>query len=204
MALPVHVLHHINARFSDAVSGMALVGSQACPVGVAHRTVAVLVWLLSKSETWAASYLLSVSRGDPSRVSAFSDATSLALHLLSWLGESAIALAVDRACDDFNDGFRIRADDFLMRSLVAEFVSAQNIKGIAVPTAVVIETYLRLWLHRPCPPRLQDGLVKLTYHFNTRRKFGVNFRSEWMLQHSTIQAGRVYDHGEIAERVTSV
>ena len=174
-----------------------------CPsLGLVHKAAALLVWLLSKLPSLASSYVLSVSARQLCRPSESTDDVSTVFRLLRWWQDVQVASLVDCAAADLNHKVRVRADDFLMRSLVAEFVSLQNAKGLSVPTEMVIQTYLRLWLHRICPPRLQGRLVKLTYHYNTRRRFAVNFRAEWMLQHSTIQVARDLDHTEIGKRVS--
>ena len=177
-------------------------GAVCSSVGLLHKAAALLVWLLSMSPSLAASYVLSVSARQLCGPSESAGEASTVFRLLRWWQEVQVAALVDCAAVDCNHKVRVRADDFLMRSLVADFVSLQNAKGLPVPTEMVIQTYLRLWLHRVCPPRLQDRLVKLTYHYNTRRRFAVNFRAEWMLQHSTIQVARDLGHAEIGKRVS--
>ena len=173
-------------------------------LGLYNQAAAVLVWLLSKSPGLASSYVLSVSARQRFSNSGSSDDVSIVLRLLSWWQDHNVAVLIDGAASDLNHKVRVRADDFLMRSLVAEYVSLQNVKGLSVPTDMVIQTYLRLWLYRPCPERLQGRLVQLTHHYNTRRRFAAKFRAEWMLQHSTIQVARDLDQAEIANRVVVV
>jgi hypothetical protein len=111
--------------------------------------------------------------------------------LFSWF--RLFAEDVLQALGDIENRSRIRADEFLVRSLVAEFISEQNRKGLTVPTDTAIEMYLQYWTHRPCSLRVQESLMKLTHHRNTRRKFGQVIRAEWMLQFSVIKSARDLD-----------
>ncbi len=46
--------------------------------------------------------------------------------------------------------------------------------------------------------------MKLTHHRNSRRKFGVLLRAEWMLQFSVIKTARDLEFEEIRARALSV
>ena len=175
---------------------------------ISHRpkrrdcVVSVLVWLLSKSLHLTDAYLRSCSSYPRSHPAEEQSHETLILQLSSWL--LTHPECVLQALGNVDDIFRIRADEFLVRSLVAEFISEQNSKGLTVPTDTAIEMYLRFWAHRPSSLQVQDNLMRLTHHRNTRRKFGVLLRSEWMLQFSVIKAARDLEFDEIRSRAIRV
>ena len=164
--------------------------------------VAVLIWLLSKSLPLTDAYLRSWSSCPRPHLAEEQSQETLILQLSSWL--LTHPECVLHALGNVEDIFRIRADEFLVRSLVAEFISEQNSKGLTVPTDTAIEMYLRFWAHRPCSLQVQENLRKLTHHRNSRRKFGVLLRAEWMLQFSVIKSARDLELDEIRSRAISV
>ena len=164
--------------------------------------VSVLVWLLSKSLPLTDAYLRSCSSCPRPDLSDDQSQETQTLQLSSWL--LAYPDSVLHALANFEDTLRIRADEFLVRSLVAEIISEQNSEGMTVPTDTAIEMYLRFWTHRPSSLRVQENLMKLTHHRNTRRKFGVLLRAEWMLQFSVIKSARDLAFDEISSRAISV
>jgi hypothetical protein len=186
-------------EFSDTVLDI-------CHTGERPRrrdcVVSVLVWLLSKSLPLTDAYLRSSSSCPRLHLAEGESQETETLQLSRWL--LAYADCVLHALANVEDAFRIRADEFLVRSLVAEFISEQNSKGLTVPTDTAIEMYLRFWAHRPSSLRVQENLRKLTHHRNSRRKFGVLLRAEWMLQFSVIKTARDLEFDEIRARALNV
>jgi hypothetical protein len=164
-----------------------------------HRTVSLVIWLLSKSLSLTEAYLRFTS---PSVVLRTTDGTSdnlVILQLLAWLRQDEERVV--QALSDIENIHRVRADMFLIRSLVAQFIDEQNRRGFTVPTDTAIEMYLRYWSHRSCAVQVQRGLIRLTHHRNERRKFGQLLRSEWMFQFSSIKIARDLEFDEIRLRV---
>jgi hypothetical protein len=64
--------------------------------------------------------------------------------------------------------------------LVARIMEAAR-RGLALPLQAVVDEYLGLWMNRSVPDPLVPVLTRLTYHANTRRKFGVHLRRTWDL-----------------------
>jgi hypothetical protein len=186
-------------ELSDTVLDIYLTGERPRQ-GVC--VVSVLVWLLSKSLPLTEAYLRSWSSCPRVHLAEGESQDTQTLQLSCWL--LTYADRVLHALTHVKDAYRIRADEFLVRSLVAEFVSEQNSKGLTVPTDTAIEMYLRFWSHRPSSLRVQENLRKLTHHRNTRRKFGVLLRAEWMLQFSVIKVARDLEFDEIRSRAISV
>ena len=101
------------------------------------------------------------------------------LTLLGWLAANAATILA--ALVDMENPYRIEADCFLVRSLTAMVVHVQSSKGVLVTATEAIYAYLRFWSFRPVPAVLKAALRKLSFHRNTRRKFGQLLRNEWMM-----------------------
>lgn len=164
------------------------------------RISAVVVWQLTRSVHMAKLYLMSKgSQSLSADVGAVSEPIA-ALTLIEWTERHTDDVLA--ALSDIEHPRRCAVDAFLVRSLVAEYVYAQNRKGVTVPTSTAIDFYIRLWMLRPVPALLQDHLVRLTHHRNTRRKFGQLLRKEWMLEVATHRLATALSIEETIARAT--
>ena len=84
-------------------------------------SVAILIWVLSGSLPLA-QYFLIDHRKHLLRVEEEQDELVLALQLLAWWRLPEVTVSVEDALGDLSHKARIQADQFLVRSLVAEFV----------------------------------------------------------------------------------
>ncbi len=151
------------------------------------RISAVVVWQLTRSVHMAKLYLMSKGLESLSEDVAAVGEPCAALTLTEWTERHADEVLA--ALGDIEHPRRCAVDAFLVRSLVAEYVYAQNRKGVTAPTSSAIDFYIRLWILRPVPALLRNHLVRLTHHRNTRRKFGQLLRKEWMLEVATHRLG---------------
>ena len=95
---------------------------------------------------------------------------------------------------------RMVADQFLIHSLLMEFIVAQNKKGVALDLTSLIAKYIRLWTHRPIPDVIKRRLAKLVWHRGTRRRFGVNLRREWSLCFNKFEDARELTKPQIRQK----
>ena len=167
------------------------------------RTVALLVWFLSGKVDIGMSYVL--SRGqeyDLENVELLNSAR-VALFIASWLAEQSVRDAVHAGLCSLDNRHRLVADQYLMHSLLMEFVIMQNKKGVALHLVTVIAKYIRLWTFRPMADCIARRLAKLVWHRSTRRRFGVNLRREWGLCFNTFGNARDLSSHQIRDKVTS-
>lgn len=163
-----------------------------------QRIVAVIIWLLSRSCDLALVFLQTRPGGAPRIADLPPAGAPFALCLFEWF--VSLEADVEQVVENLQHPLRQRADEFLLRSLVAQFVLYQNRKGLVVPLDAAIRTYLRLWSLRPVAETVKVHLVRLTHHRNARRKFGQLLRREWMLQNGIMPEGRDLDEHEIRDR----
>lgn len=148
-----------------------------------QRVVACVIWVLSDTPALGDAYLHSKGCVATGTVETGSSPSNTMLTLLGWLAANTATIL--GALVDMENPYRIEADCFLVRSLTAMVVHVQSSKGVLVTTAEAIYTYLRFWSFRPLPVALRPALRKLSYHRNTRRKFGQLLRREWMLDYGS-------------------
>ena len=154
------------------------------------RVIALLVWFLSGKSDLAMSYVLSRGKEyDLDNVDLMS-AAHVALYIVQWLRDASVISAVHTGLAELRDPLRIAADQYLMHSLLIEFIMTQNQKGVAVDLVTAIAKYIRLWSMRPITDKVKQRLARLVWHRNTRRRFGVNLRREWALCFNTFSDSR--------------
>jgi hypothetical protein len=112
-------------------------------------------------------------RGIPERV------TVQTLHI--WRQQHATNIHLIAALRDLNHTLRFEVDCFLIESLVMEDLRRANAKGVHVPTAVVVEWYVRKWSYRPQSPKSEALVDRLTRDGSYVRQWGRYFRRRWQL-----------------------
>ena len=157
---------------------------------------------LNRQADLAMSYVLSREQEyDLEEVDVLSSA-GVALFIIRWLADRCVRDAVHVGLSTLENSHRMTADQYLMHSLLTEFVITQNQKGVVVDLTSVIARYIRLWMYRPMPEIIKRRLAKLVWHRGTRRRFGVNFRREWALCLNSFTDSRDLTACQIRVKVT--
>ena len=165
------------------------------------RIICVLIWILSGQADLGMSYVLSRrTHYELHEVNLLSTA-SVVLFVAGWLADASVRVAVHAALATLDDTHRSVADEYLMHSLLVEFVIRQNQKGVAVDLTTVIAKYIRLWMFRPMADKVKRRLAKLVWHRGTRRRFGVNLRREWALCFNNFASSRELTSDQIRAKV---
>ena len=107
---------------------------------------------------------------------------------------------VQAAMADLADPRRQSADRWLIESLVAENISKQNSKGLAVPPDAVVSMYIRLWRLRPMAPGTAAELNQLESDVGRRANWGRSFRRRWSLEHGRLRNIRALSRADIGDR----
>ena len=163
-------------------------GPHGC--GDRGRSVAIVIWLLSRNVALAGYYVWSIHPDVFTDEENVPDESLLALVMLSWWAMAKPKRLVRAAVDDPNHKTRVLADEFLMRSLVAEYIFRQNALNKSVPPSAIINCYLRYWSYRPVPLEVQEKLVKLTYKNNDRKNLMRRLREEWNIRPGIVHPDR--------------
>ena len=168
------------------------------------RSVAIVVWLLSRNITLAGYFVWSMHRDVFNDEESVPDEPTLALLLLGWWARAKTQRWVRDAVDDPNHKTRLLADEFLMRSLVAEYIFRQNARNRTVPPTAIITCYLRYWSYRPVPFGLQEKLVKLTHDATVRKNLMRRLREEWHIRTGIVHPDRSLSRDSVCRSVSIV
>ena len=155
------------------------------------RIVAVIVARLTGDMRLAEYFLVARTRrsGAPTHVA--KPAGSLTLqHLLDFLQDDVIAAGVRRALTDVSNVYRRRADVFITKSRLAQYIMCQSRRGIPVSAQLAVDMYLELWVQRPRCLVIDKWLRRLMTDSQTRKRFSADFRSEFAIQRGSFPVHR--------------
>ena len=82
-------------------------------------------------------------------------------NVAGWRLQHATHATIVQAQLQLTHPLRREADDFLLEGLVLEAIKRQCQKGLAVPTSWIVDTYIRLWRHRPRSAATDEILRRL-------------------------------------------
>ena len=167
------------------------------------RAVSVLVWFLSSRPLLAVVYLQRRSCHDFDVSKEMASQELAALSLLNWFKSGRVRNLVMAAIEDLDHPIRYRADVFLMHTCLVGIIVDQNKRGLTVDLTEAVQVYLRLWSHRPMSDRTADFLRRLVWHRNSRRRFGVLLRRNFMLALTALPQARELSRDEQLTRVIS-
>ena len=167
------------------------------------RVIALLVWFLSGNADLGMSYVLSRGKDYELDDVDLNSAAQVTLCVAKWLQDASVIAALHSGLLTLADPHRETADQYLMHSLLIEFIITQNQKGIAVDLVTLIAKYIRLWSLRPMSDKVKRRLVKLVCHRSTRRRFGVNLRREWSLCFNSFSDSRECTPDQIRRKAST-
>ena len=165
------------------------------------RAVAVLVWFLSSCPWLSVVYLQQRTFETVDVVRGMTSMELAALSMLDWFKEERVQRLVLAAIESLDDPIRRRADVFLMHTCLVSVIVEHNTRGLTVDLPQAVQTYLRLWSHRPMSERTARSLQRLMWQRNARRRFGVLLRRNFMLVLTTYPAARALSREEQLSRV---
>ena len=131
------------------------------------RAIALLIWLLSNNIFFAICFLQRYPAVHSFLETLHTDSQRAVLTFLEWLQDEEIYGTVLACIDNVEHILRRRADTVLMESLLVQFISWQNSRGLTVDLHQAVNSYLRLWAHRPVAGPTRQWLRRLVWHRNT-------------------------------------
>ena len=142
--------------------------------------VAMLIYIISGDFDVALHFLMTKSARLASSPMATFEGTVRELWSVLFEDETFAMTCALELC--FSQGScRIQAEQFIMEVILVGRIMDASRRGLALPLQAVIDEYIGLWMKRSVPDTLVPVLTRLTYHANTRRKFGVRLRGTWNL-----------------------
>jgi hypothetical protein len=96
---------------------------------------------------------------------------------------------------------RLQADQFIMESILVGRILDATRRGLVLSLQAVIDEYMSLWMKRSVPAAIVPMLLRLTHHYNTRRKFGVRLRRIWNLHLGCLRTITCHDESDARIKV---
>ena len=118
----------------------------------------------------------------------------------TWFQEFGQDPRVKAALASFDHTDRIKADTFLMESLVADEVEEQNRKGLAMCPKLMLLSYLRKWNMRPRSQDTEEWLAALQADKTKQDEWRRGFRRRWKLEWSNLPEARCLGKADIKAR----
>ena len=88
-----------------------------------------------------------------------------------------------------------------MHTCLVSVIVEHSRRSLTVDLPQAVQTYLRLWSHRPMSERTARSLQRLMWQRNARRRFGVLLRRNFMLVLTTYPTARALSREEQLSRV---
>ena len=162
--------------------------------------VAMLIFFITDDFDVALHFLLTRSLKIPtSAASTFEDAVREVWPLL--LDDNVFAsMCALELC--FGEGvLRLQADQFIMETILVGRILDATRRGLVLTLQAVIDEYMSLWMKRSVPASIVPMLLRLTHHYNTRRKFGVRLRRIWNLHLGCLRTITCHDESDARIKV---
>ena len=145
------------------------------------KALAVLVWMLSGDAKWAFVWIQQWQRLNMMRTLASPGQITeqiLQQRRIQYGG----ATVMQEALRDLQHPWRIRADMFLVETLLYEEVLEQNQKGLVIPANSIPAMFIKKWHLRPAPQKVKDIMQRLqTNNKDFKKTWSRAFRHLWQL-----------------------
>ena len=199
--------HSLLAACDDLFGSMfvhpAAQGPFACHRGGMNKALksgALAVWILSGSVHLAHLYIL--GRHRPRRwLGDTVDQALVALALVDLWCEPLVRSSLHEVLRNPENRVRLVVDEFLVESLLVEYIQRENRKGLTVDLQQAIFQYLWLWSLRPLTQSSSRRLSRLVWCRSTRRNFGRCLRRTWSLSSGILRVGRELSEDVLRRRV---
>ena len=121
--------------------------------------------------------------------------------LMSWLLSPLVAEALFNALSSRANRVRGVVDAFLLESLVAEEIFAQNKKGVVMPHRDVLFCYVQFASFLPDNCEVLRRVRYLVEHPAFSRQWGRYFRVRWNLEHNNLPKAKPLEGDDLSIRV---
>ena len=160
---------------------------------------ACLVYALSGDAAWAVTYVkMNMQRNILKSIRVPRDIRPATI--IAWYEKLRSTPEFRQAESQLFAADRMKVDQFLMQSLVFEFVRSQSNLGLVVPSPVVVTKYITLWKHRPMSTKTADFLYTLRHNAMCRKNWISRFRKRWRLEWGVSPPGKDLSRREMVQK----
>ena len=167
---------------------------------VALRRQAALVYDLCRDEAWAIAYVKMQQQTHMPRTLRMPRNTD-ATNIREWHHEFRENKDFKIAQRRLEHRERVAVDDFLVQSIVYEFVQKQSTLGLVVASSAVVAKYLSLWNYRPKPQQIILAMDAMQRKASRRHAWCRRFRKRWRLEWGITPSGKGISQTEMQKKV---
>lgn len=146
----------------------------------AVQKMAVVIQMLSDDSRWAVAWIQQWQLRHYMQTFATPVKPTHAM-ILMWVEQHKADTELLGILANINHPKRIVADNFLMESMLYEFVQDNSRKGIAIPTGGLITKLLKNWSFRPASHIVELQLRDLHQDKSKRTEWARRFRRKWKI-----------------------
>ena len=155
---------------------------------------------MCRDEAWGIAYVKMHQKAHMSRTLRMPREID-ASHIREWyheFREEKIFKTLQRRLEQKD---RVTVDDFLVQSVVYEFIQKQSSLGLVVSSSAVVAKYLTLWKYRPRARQIVDALDAMQRKAGRRHAWCRRFRKRWGLEWGVAPAGKSISQSAMQRKV---
>ena len=163
---------------------------------------AAVVYELCQDTHWAVLYVKMQQRLNMHRSTRLvRDIT--ANHIKDWWQLLRNKKAFKAACADVANAHRVKADTYLMETLLFEYVQENSTKELVIPSSVMLAKYMTNWECRPMSEATKRKLQDLRQSKSVRKKWCQRFRRRWQVEWGVTPPGKSMTKAEMTHKVSA-
>ena len=164
---------------------------------------AAVVYELSQDTHWAVMYVKMKQRLNMHRSTRLArDITET--HIKSWWEQWRQRADFKAACADISNAHRVKADTYLMETLLFEYVQENSMKELVIPSSVMLAKYMTAWECRPMSETTKRKLQDLRQSKSLRHEWCRRFRRRWQVEWGVTPPGKAMTKSEMTHRVPAL
>lgn len=164
---------------------------------------AAIVYELSQDTHWAVLYVKMQQRLNMHRTSRMvRDITEN--HIKGWWELLRNKKHFKDACADVANAHRVKADTYLMESLLFEYVQENSMKELVIPSSVMLAKYMTAWECRPMSEATKRKLEDLRQSKTVRQAWCQRFRRKWQVEWGVSPPGKTMTKSEMTHKVPAL
>ena len=160
---------------------------------------AAVVYELSQDTHWAVVYVKMQQRLNMHRTTRMPRDIN-ANHIKQWWELLRNNKDFKAACADIANAHRVRADTYLMESLLFEYVQDSSKKELVIPSSVMLAKYMTAWEYRPMSEATKRKLEDLRQKKTVRKAWCQRFRRKWQVEWGVTPPGKDMTKSEMTHK----
>ena len=163
---------------------------------------AAVVYELSQDTHWAVVYVKMQQRLNMHRTTRMPRDIN-ANHIKQWWELLRNNRGYKAACADVANAHRVKADTYLMESLLFEYVQENSKKELVIPSSVMLAKYMTAWEYRPMSEATKRKMEDLRQKKVVRKAWCQRFRRKWQVEWGVTPPGKDMTKSEMTHKASA-